>query len=376
MWISRPTGDGTASCDALPQETDQFLAWKQGVGGVTRIQQVLFELESPYLGHPYYVTGHAVYQALARRVDERARRRLCVSHGVFFPKEYGDPPAWHSQASLGKVGTSLPAVESYDDLFLLRDAAQQWLNSSRPRDAHNTHPVQSHGGRLAFDPVAWVGRPPEMRASKRSVRWFLQCYVHGMSGGCEGSVLPVADGTLDGLQVGGARNHGFGRVSLVDSQVIELDELSYDRVAAADEHVVELVSPFVTQSEFPGAESQSVPWWWDTSQPAVPGVERAGDGSGAGAASAGRASGLRRRPARLVDGEDVYEVATIDHGQVVGYAGDRPIETAKNGVLRVGTHSRFGFGELRVRPAGEDRVLERAASRRDEADATVPGGEA
>jgi hypothetical protein len=32
-------------------------------------------------------------------------------------------------------------------------------------------------------------------------------------------------------------------------------------------------------------------------------------------------------------------------------------------VLRVGTHSRFGFGELRVRPPGEDRVPERRAAR-------------
>jgi hypothetical protein len=42
----------------------------------------------------------------------------------------------------------------------------------------------------------------------------------------------------------------------------------------------------------------------------------------------------------------------IDHGQRVGFAGDsdRLVETAHNGIRRVGTHSRFGFGELRVRP--------------------------
>jgi len=43
---------------------------------------------------------------------------------------------------------------------------------------------------------------------------------------------------------------------------------------------------------------------------------------------------------------------------MVGYAGSDPVETAKNGVLRVGTHARFGFGELRVRPASHDRVPE------------------
>jgi hypothetical protein len=343
---------------------------------VTRIQQVLFELETAYQGHPYYVTGNALYQAVAQRVDERMRRALCVSHGVFVPKAYGSPPAWYSQESVGKVGVSLPPVETYDDLFLLRDAAHRWLKSSWPRDAQNAHPVQSHGGRLAFDPVAWFGRPPEMQTSKRSVRWLVQCYLHTMSGTRAESLLPVADATLDGLQVGGARNYGFGRLSLVDSQVIELDELAYDRVTAADDHVLELLAPFVVASEFPNADEQSVPWWWDVSQPAVAGADRDRDGLRDGDADDVSGAGLRRRAERLVDGDEVYALATIDHGQLVGYDGSRPVETAKNGVLRIGTHSRFGFGELRVRPASDDRVLERAESMHDGEHSGVQGGEA
>jgi hypothetical protein len=35
---------------------------------------------------------------------------------------------------------------------------------------------------------------------------------------------------------------------------------------------------------------------------------------------------------------------------VVAYEGDRPVETAKSGILRVGSHSKYGFGELRVKP--------------------------
>jgi len=34
--------------------------------------------------------------------------------------------------------------------------------------------------------------------------------------------------------------------------------------------------------------------------------------------------------------------------QVLAYKGDRPVETAKSGILRVGSHSKYGFGELRV----------------------------
>jgi hypothetical protein len=34
--------------------------------------------------------------------------------------------------------------------------------------------------------------------------------------------------------------------------------------------------------------------------------------------------------------------------------GDCPIETAVNGITRVGPHSRYGFGELRVHPLEND----------------------
>jgi hypothetical protein len=339
---------------------------------VTRIQQVLLELEAGYLGHPYYVTGNALYQALAQRVDEQTRRALSVSNGMFLPKAYGTAPSWYSQDSLGKVGLSLPPVETYDDLFLLRDAAQRWLKSSWPRDAHNAHPVQTHGGRLAFDSVTWFGRPPEMKSSKRSVRWFVQCYL-STTGSHSKSVLPVADETLDGLQVGGARNYGFGQLSVVDSQLVDLEALDYDRIAAADEHTLELVSPFVVASDYPGADDQSVPWWWDVSGPdSASRVESDRD------SELDRPSGseLRRRSEQLVDDGEVYELATVDHGQLVGYDGSDPIGTAKNGVSRIGTHSRFGFGELRVRPASDDRVPDRVEQIHGVEKADVSGGEA
>lgn len=48
--------------------------------------------------------------------------------------------------------------------------------------------------------------------------------------------------------------------------------------------------------------------------------------------------------------------STVDHGQVVAYQGDRPVETAKNGVRRVGSHSWCGFGEFRVVPAENEKA--------------------
>lgn len=160
--------------------------------------------------------------------------------------------------------------------------------------------------------------------------WHVHCYLHADGG--EEAILPLPEDVLDGLRVGGARNYGLGELSLTDTQGIDLEALDYARVRAADDLQLELLSPYVLASDYPGADSQSVPWWW---------------------ASDGR---LRRRTTQLVAGDDVHEVATVDHGQVIAYTGDRPVETAKNGTRRVGTHAKVGFGEVRLRPADADRV--------------------
>lgn len=304
---------------------------------MTVLQQVLFEVNGHYLGHPYFVSGNALYNALARRVDDDARRSLHVSHGVFVPGEYGEYPADHSQNGYaGKLGMSLPEVESYADLFVFRDPGQRWLLDSRPRDAHNTHDLASHGGRVAFKDSVQFARPEEMRAHTRTMSWFLHCHLHTQG---DDNVLPLDEATLDGVRVGAARNYRFGELSVADTQLVELDDLDYSGLEDASQCQLEVVSPYVLRSGSPHGDAQAVPWWWD-----VP-----SDVSG----------GLRRRTGRLVDGGDTYELDLVDHGQVVNYGGDRPVETAMNGVLRVGTHSRLGFGEFRLRPAGRDRVSAR-----------------
>jgi len=302
---------------------------------MTRIQQVLFEVAAPYAGLPYGVSGHALFNALARHINDQARGSLQVSHGVFVPAEYGAFPEQHFQDGYaGVLGSSLPAVEAYDDLFLYRDAAHRWLLDSRLRDAHNAHDLQQHGDRVAFALRCWFGRPEDMRDSKRSVQWFLHCYVHADKPG----VVPLDETVFDGVRVGAARNYGFGELSVADTQLVELDDLDYSRLEAAapGECRVELVSPFVLDTEFPGADGQDVPWWWDV------GVGSTGE--------------LRRRETCLIDGDEAFYVSVVDHGQVVGYAESDVVGTAKGGVTRVGTHSKFGFGELRVRPPGDDRV--------------------
>ncbi len=299
---------------------------------MTMIQEVLFELESDYFGHPYFVSGHALFTAIARRLDGDAAELLCVSNGVFLPGEYGKVVgAGTGSGRSSFYATSLETVETYDDVFTFRDAAQRWLLDSRPRDAHNTLDVQSHGGRVTFAPTCRFGKPPADHYTKRTVTWHVHCYIHGNGAG---GVVPVSESVLDGLRVGGGRNYGFGEMRLKDTQTFELESLDYSRLAdAADgEFEIELMSPYALKSQHYGADDQSVPWWWDAPHE------------------------LRRREERLVVGDTVCAVETVDHGQRVRYVGTDPVATAMNGVRRVGTHAKFGFGEFRVRPAGDDRV--------------------
>lgn len=332
---------------------------------MTRMQQVLFELEADYLGHPYYVTGNALYNALARRVEARTRQTLQVSHGTFVPGEYGQYPTHHSRTGgAGAMGRKLHPVEAYEDLFLFRHPSNRWLLDGRPRDAHNTHDLNRHGDRLTYAPTCYFGRRPEVRNYKRSVTWHVHCYLHAT----DERVLPLTDDILDGLRVGGARNYGCGELSLVDTQVIDLEALDYSRLEDADEYVLELCSPYVLQSEYPGAENQRIPWWWDVDTEDRPPVTTPTD-SPYPSISDLESHGLRLREERLVADGEQYSLETVDHGQLVGYAGDAPVQTAKNGIRRVGTHAKFGFGEFRVVPITDDRVAT-LATRPSEAHST------
>lgn len=301
---------------------------------MTRIQQILWELEMDYIGHPYYVSGNAIFHALAAELDHNDSRHLSASHGIFVPGEFGTYPDEHSQGGVKPyMGTSLPEVDMYDDLFLFRHPDHPWLLDSRPRDAHNTHDIRVHHGNPALAHEMVMGRRDDDHRDYRTMTWFLHAYVHADDPG----VLPLGEAALDGRQFGGRRNYGYGRTALKDTRIVDLEALGYTRLAEADEYRIELLSPFVIASEYPGADDDTVPWWW----------------------SVDRSTGLRRREEKIVEQREAYRLDTIDHGQVVRYCGETPIETAKKGVVRFGTHRKYGFGEFRVRPitgAPEDRI--------------------
>lgn len=291
---------------------------------MTQIQQVHWALEMDYVGHPYYVSGNAIMHALGQQIPPDVHQHLHASHGVFVPGQFGTFPEVHSQRGTRPyLGTGLPEVESYDDLFLFRQPSQLWLLDSRPRDALNTHDVRVQGGHPTLAHETIMGRPPEARQQQEPTTWYIHAYLHAD----QDDVLPIGEAALDGLQFGGKRNYGYGVTQLKETQTVDLDKLDYSRLEDGETYLLELVTPFVLASEYPEAYDQTVPWWWAENR-----------------------DELREREEKILEQREVYRLETVDHGQFVKYVGDHPVETAKNGIRRVGTHSKYGFGELRVKP--------------------------
>lgn len=289
-----------------------------------------------YLGHPYYVTGNAIYHALGLVLPDQQSRSIHASHGFFVPGQFGTFPDEHSQSGTKPYfGASLPTVEAYDDLFLFRDPSQPWLLNSRPRDALNVHDVRTQHGQPALAHETIFGRPENAYRQRQTTKWYVHAHLHAD----DPDVLPLSDAALDGLQFGGQRNYGYGTTRLKDTQCVDLDAIDYSRLRDAEAYLLELVTPYVLRSEYPATTDVDVPWWWHVD----------GDRQ------------LRHREERIVEGNDIYRCETIDHGQVVGYAGERAIETAANAITRIGLHSKYGFGELRLKPVTKAPEMEREA---------------
>jgi hypothetical protein len=285
---------------------------------MTAIQQVLWELRMDYIGHPYYVSGNAILHAFGQHLNPETHAAVSASHGVFVPGQFGTFPEEHSQSGIRPyLGSGLPDVEAYDDLFLQREAMHPLLDT-RARDALNTHDLRVQGGHPALAHETIMGRREDQRKQQQTTKWYAHAYLHAD----DPMVLPLGEDVLEGLQFGGKRNYGYGEVQLKDTQMVDLNELDYSRL--------EVVTPFVLTSEYPEANDRTIPWWW---------AENRDD--------------LRLREEKILEQREVFRLETVDHGQVVKYLGDRPVETAKNGLMRVGSHSRYGFGELRVKPLGE-----------------------
>jgi len=217
---------------------------------MTQIQQVHWELDMDYLGHPYYVSGNAIMHAIGQRLPQDRHQHLHASHGMFVPGQFGTFPSEHSKHGFQPyLGTGLPDVECYADLFVHRHPAHTWLLDSRPRDALNTHDIRRHSGQPGFAHETIMGRPSDTRKQQQTTKWYINAYLHAD----HDNILPLGEDVLDRLQFGGKRNYGYGTTHLKATQLIDLDTLNYSRLRDSQACRLELVKPFVLASTYPNA---------------------------------------------------------------------------------------------------------------------------
>jgi hypothetical protein len=141
---------------------------------MTQLQQVLWQLQMDYIGHPYYVTGNALLHALGQQLDSATHTSLAASHGMFVPGQFGTFPKEHSRSGSGpSFGSGLPDVAAYNDLFIHREPAQPWLLDSRARDALNTHDLRVQGGHPALTHETIMGRPADQHRQRQTTNWYI-----------------------------------------------------------------------------------------------------------------------------------------------------------------------------------------------------------
>jgi hypothetical protein len=291
---------------------------------MTAIQQVMWKLRMDYIGHPYYVSGNAILHAIGQCLSSKTHAELSASHGIFVPGQFGRFPDDHSQSGARPyLGSSLPDVEAYDDLFLQRDVAHPWLLDSRAREALNTHDLRTHGGYPTLAHETIMGQEEDHSKQYQTTQWYIHAYLHAHVP----DILPLSNDSLDNLRFGGKRNYGYGEVGLHHTQMVDLEKIDYSNIKRSKVYAIELITPFVLQSEYPDADDRSIPSWWAES----------GDE-------------LRLRQEKILEQREIFDLQTIDHGQIVTYTGNHPVKTAKKGLMRISSHSRYGFGEFRLIP--------------------------
>jgi len=160
---------------------------------MTVIQQILWELRMDYIGHPYYVSGNAILHALGQRLDPETHAALSASHGVFVPGQFGTFPEEHTQSGTRPyLGSGLPDVDAYDDLFLQREAMHPWLLDTRARDALNTHDLRIQGGHPALAHETIMGRREDQRKQRQTTKWYVHAYLHAD----DPDMLPLGESIL------------------------------------------------------------------------------------------------------------------------------------------------------------------------------------
>ena len=83
----------------------------------------------------------------------------------------------------------------------MRNPAYRWFLDSRPRDALNTHDIQSQSGHPSLSHETIMGKQEGARKQQQTTKWYINTYLHADGP----DTLPLGEDVLDGLQFGGKR---------------------------------------------------------------------------------------------------------------------------------------------------------------------------
>jgi len=122
-----------------------------------------------YLGHPYFVTGNALFNDRARRVDERTRRALHVSHGVFVPGEFGEYPRnTRRTGTAGNSGSRFPMSRRTRicSCSVTRSTGGCWIRGREMRTTRTISSVTVTGWRLRRRVSLGDRRSSEIRSGR------------------------------------------------------------------------------------------------------------------------------------------------------------------------------------------------------------------
>jgi|APHM01.1.fsa_nt_gi hypothetical protein len=96
---------------------------------------------------------------------------------------------------------------------------------------------------------------PEGARKQQTTKWCVHTYLYAD----DHDTLPLGEDVVNGVKSGGRRNYGHGVTQLKESQRIDLNVLEFTRFGEAEVYLIELVTPFVGNSEYPNTDLDIVP---------------------------------------------------------------------------------------------------------------------
>lgn len=265
----------------------------------------LLELLSHYSGNPYYVTGNAIAHAtrLTGQLTDEQKKRLSISHGIiktFARNDNLDKPA------------------DYSEFFKIWRTPRTSRSELIVPELRYYHPDRG-APFILMSPTRYEGKKdPDKEQNRRST--LISFYVIGLE--------DTDPNIFDGIAIGGRRNMGMGKTRL--HLHISTDTSQWTGFPENDKLGVELITPLCLRSTFPGCDETNFPNFLEP-----------------------HASGrFRTREEGITIHQKKVDLHLLDSGQAFAIKECLPRtelqKTINNGIERIGTHSKYGYGEYKV----------------------------